>query len=554
MNGPRRKRTNPVSVRSSLRVGPRSPQLTACTHLSPPLQKAAKPGVDRLSRLPPELLHDIFSQAYEDSNPTAPLSRTLRPFYDALKFGKVGAQGGQRISSLLETVAARPAFGSAVRELKLADADRDTQLGAADFHALLSFLPGVQELSMAVTKSSCLEAVLPTSEGVKTALSESIKRLTVTCTEAHPGGYGAKVLATLKQLPNLERVVLDFPCSSVDQADTNMADVSLPHIEYLRLGLYDESSTVGSFLARFPRLRVLNLQARGSTCTFSPALAGVRSHSLREVCLGGHPPAEWRFPQELAEHATLKTLALDGNFALVSLEAFRELGRLSVMTLRIEKGCDVSAEALATLLGPQGSCPTLEVLQLDNLSGAYPPGFSREEFVPVFFDLQDYSEDADTAESFLYDFETPAWTTHFSRLAYEQLASTAELHDVVLKGSTTTAYKIDVVWKELEIVANHMRQEEEEYIREKNARYDSYSGGSQPMLFGSSYYYDEDDDDSEDEDSGEDDVSNEDDVSDKDEDSIAEGDKVKDREKVVTEDSNQDNNKGGVEGDNEDSK
>jgi hypothetical protein len=28
----------------------------------------------------------------------------------------------------------------------------------------------------------------------------------------------------------------------------------------------------------------------------------------------------------------------------------------------------------------RGSCPTLKVLQLDNLSAAYPPDFSREDF------------------------------------------------------------------------------------------------------------------------------------------------------------------------------
>jgi hypothetical protein len=168
-------------------------------------------------------------------------------------------------------------------------------------------------------------------------------------------------------------------------------------------------------------------------------------------------------------------------------------------------------------------CPTLEVLQLDNLSGAYPPGFSREEFVPVFFDLQGRAARTPTGRSASSKrvsrnrtgtirrcqhprnsaLRGPAQLSRSSsstifrepihRASLERnscLFCTGELLvrqpgevrrpsgcleivqerfggvsilgiDVVLKGSTTTAYKIDVVWKELEIVANHMRQEEE---------------------------------------------------------------------------------------------
>lgn len=216
--------------------------------------------------------------------------------------------------------------------------------------------------------------------------------------DAHGAGYDAKVLATLKHFSNLERVGLDFPGNTADEADTSMDGTSLPHIRDLRLGLYDDSSTVGNFLARFPRLHVLKLQARGSTCNFSQALSSVSSSSIREVCLGGNPPADWRFPQELAEIAALEKLALDGNFALASLEAFRELGRVSLTTLRIAKDCDVSAEALAMLLGPGGSCPNLKVLQLDNLSPAYPPGFSREDFQDDEFNLYDYAGNSFDAE------------------------------------------------------------------------------------------------------------------------------------------------------------
>ena len=183
-----------------------------------------------MSTLAPELLHDIFSLAHKTEKPAAPLSRSLRPFYDAVKFCEVVARGGRRIHSLLESVTARPELGSLVHKIDLVDHDRFTQLGMADMQALFASFPDVRELSITAGDPSCLEVIFPTRDGAQTALQESTKVLSVVCSKSHGGGYDSNVLATLKRLPNLNEILLDFPDGTSNQADPGMAKFSLPAI------------------------------------------------------------------------------------------------------------------------------------------------------------------------------------------------------------------------------------------------------------------------------------------------------------------------------------
>ncbi|GAA5965443.1 hypothetical protein JCM8115_005752 [Rhodotorula mucilaginosa] len=394
---------------------------------------------DRFSRLAPELLLRVFTLAYEQEKPIAPLSRSLRPFYDAVKFDKITARSWRRIRSLLQTVTARPAFGSAVRELKLMDSNRDSQLSPGQVQALFALLPNLRELSISVSNSpSWLETVLPTREGAETALRASIKVLHVVSSGAVGAGYDAKVLATLKRLPNLENVQLDFPGSTANEADTSLAAVALPNIKHVQLGLHGNASTIGAFVdvvACFPHLQYLSLRAHTATCDFSPALSSVKAHKeVRELCLGGRPPLGWRFPEELAKFVALETLSLDGNFANISLEAYDALRCVPITTLQVKTRCDVSAAGLETLLGPR---------------------------------------------------------------AYEHLVNTAKSHGVVVKGSTVIAREIDLVWKDLEDVVTDMREEEEaEEDRYGRGGFGDFPGDRwNPRLRSYSGYDDDEDED-----------------------------------------------------------
>lgn len=436
-------------------------------------------SVDRLSTLAPELLHDIFSLAHKTEKPAAPLSRSLRPFYDAVKFCEVVARGGRRIRSLLESVTARPELGSLVHKIDLVDHDRFTQLGMADMQALFASFPDVRELSIAIGDSSWLEVIFPTRDGAQTALQESTKVLSVVCSKSHGGGYDSNVLVTLKRLPNLNEILLDFPDGTSNQADPDMANFSLPAIEHLHLGLHGNGATVGGFVACFPRLRLLSLKASGATCDFSPALAGVKSRDgIKQVWLDGYPPLGWRFPRELAAFSALETLSLKGSFGGITLEAYGRLQGVSITTLKVNMGCDISAEALNALLGPQGWCPNLKVLQLDNLLAAYPPGFCREDFQDGDFNLHDYAYNSSDARRFLSKFELPRWTTLFSRSTYKRLARTAALHRVIVKGSTVVAREIELVHRDLkEVMYRMMEEEEQEEEEEEEAAVEEIGGG-----------------------------------------------------------------------------
>lgn len=135
---------------------------------------------------------------------------------------------------------------------------------------------------------------------------------------------------------------------------------------------------------------------------------------------------------------------------------------MPITTLQVNMGCDVSAEALNALLGPRGLCPTLKVLQLDNLSAAYPPDFCREDFQDGNFNLYDYAYSSFEARRLLSKFDLPRWTTLFSRSTYKRLARTAAHHGVIVKGSTVVAREIELVHRDLTEVMYRMMEEEQE--------------------------------------------------------------------------------------------
>ncbi|GAA5824761.1 hypothetical protein JCM5353_004433 [Sporobolomyces roseus] len=74
--------------------------------------------IDRLSSLPPELLHSIFDLAYDpDHIPLKPLSKTLLPYYRRNLYRQIRLSSRSSWSKLLKTVKASPALGELVLDL-----------------------------------------------------------------------------------------------------------------------------------------------------------------------------------------------------------------------------------------------------------------------------------------------------------------------------------------------------------------------------------------------------------------------------------------------------
>ncbi|GAA5869832.1 hypothetical protein JCM3774_000508 [Rhodotorula dairenensis] len=406
-------------------------------------------GADRFSTLAPELLRRIFSFAYEeegDRPAKAPLSRSLRPFYDAIAFKSIRIHDRPRCQALVKTITTRPALGCAVRAVHVSNSAAATPLETDDICALLRLLPNLHAFAIRVHDSACLEAVFPLREGAQTSLPKTLKSLDVSSSQPS--------------------VALDFPGGSKASVDPSLADYSLPNLGSLSVGVHDASSS-GALLESFPHLRKLTLRDQHSTltCDFSPILARIRSpEEIVELSLEASPPHGWRFPNELTSLRSLQTLELSGNFQQVTTRDYGVLRLAPISTLRVNKDCDISAAALKALLGSRGGCPTLKTLNLDNLSAAYPEGVKAGDVSGGRFYLCDRAGGPEEAKEFLWEWTLPQWTTKFSASAYNRLVKAAAAHDVTLTGSTVLAKEIDRDWLEVEdeVLKTRRIAEEEE--------------------------------------------------------------------------------------------
>ncbi|GAA5986782.1 hypothetical protein JCM10908_000896 [Rhodotorula pacifica] len=421
-------------------------------------------GVDRLSTLAPELLQRIFSLAYAKHKPTAPLSHSLRPFYDTVVFERVRASNSLRVQHLLKAVKARPALGIAVRSLKMTDGPTGSKLAIEDVQALLAALPKLQVVTIVAYNANMLEAVLPTRPGARTVIPQSVSWLSVHSRKSHGSGYEPTVLATVQQLPNLKSLILDItPGEIAGSPTTATTAVAFPNITMLGVTVPGEGQQgvtldTADFVAHFPRLRKLWLTAHSSTHDIAATLSRVKNpRRITELRLNAPMPIGWRFPAELDAFKSLHTLVLEGNFEHVTIEGYVALSLVPLKVLKVGKKCDVSAAALKALLGPGGICPTLTTLQLDNHSAAYPPDIEREGFY-----LPDYADNSFDAEELLMKFDFPFWTSVFPASGYDELARVAQTHRVTLKGSTVTAREIDLEIKGIEEDLDEMKREEEE--------------------------------------------------------------------------------------------
>ena len=340
MDDPPLKRTKSANVCASLHVGPRSPQLTACTRPSLP-QETNEPGVDRFSKLPNELLQRIFALAYAKKKPSQPLSRRLRPFYDEIVFRKIKADSSSRIRSLRKLSTKRPGLGSHLRELVIQEAGQQSCLSLDEIKTVFGCLSNLQTLTLYTEGRGWLEAVLPNNPDVKTVLPSSTVSLTIVASSRQRGdAYRPDRLSSLAQRPGLTELALDFSSNykNLDVPCATVSDLVLPNIINLSVGLPKVTSSVNAFLDCFPHVRKLTLTSHADAPDFATALASIKSPAeVVELTIRASPKAEWRFPDELAAFSSLNSLVLAGQFQHLESDACEALGHTVLTTLAIGK-------------------------------------------------------------------------------------------------------------------------------------------------------------------------------------------------------------------------
>ncbi|GAA5986780.1 hypothetical protein JCM10908_000895 [Rhodotorula pacifica] len=419
-------------------------------------------AVDHLSKLPNELLQRIFNLAYARKKPSAPLSRRLRPFYDALVFRKVKAGNDSRVRALYELLAGRPGLGVHLHDLTIEDWSANSRIKIEEIKALFGYLTSLQSVSLRVIDSKWLDAVLPATVDAPSVLPACLSSLMIKVTgHQRDDAYDPAHLVALAQLPSLSTLELDFAgpkyqrlCEPKDPAPA----LSLPKISNFAVSLHAVDSSISALLGCLPHLRTLALGAYAPKCDFSSALNSLRSPAeVKELTLRADPPAGWSFPVELALLTSLDTLRLVGKWQNLGSDIFAALRQLPISKLIIGKGSDVSAAALKDFLAAGDH--KVKTLSLHHLSAAYPRTVDKKK--P--FDIRDYADDDYEAAILLDSFVLPKWTTAFTQAGCQSLCAAAIARQIAVKGSTVAAVRIDREWSDAwAVVKEEMKESPDE--------------------------------------------------------------------------------------------
>ncbi|GAA5866416.1 hypothetical protein JCM3774_004675 [Rhodotorula dairenensis] len=363
-----------------------------------------RPNVDRLSKLPNELLQYIFALAYATQKPSEPLSCRLRRFYDAVAFRELKARDDSRVRSLHRTLTGRPGLGQHVRQLTIEEAGDQSRLGFDEINDLFGCLPNLQHLVLRVRHSSWLDGALPIELKARTAVPASIVSLVIGCAR--------------RPTPKYE---------GLEEPRLSTSELPLPGVVNLPVGLPNGFPSARVFFGCFPHLRKLALTSHAADPNFSTSLASIKSlGEFKELTIKASPQRGWRFPDELPAFRSLDSLVLRGQLEHLDADAYKVLKCVSITSLVVGTHSDIDARAVTALIGETGYCPTIRTLRLDNLSAEAPPE-QRTSSPTRSVNLY----------SLLRQFELPRWTTAFSYDRYKELKSVAARAGVDVKAPSS---------------------------------------------------------------------------------------------------------------------
>ena len=389
----------------------------------------------------------IFTLAYAKKKPSKPLSRRLRPFYDEIVFRKIKADSSSRIRTLHTLLAGRPGLGAHIRDMVVQGAGDQACLSLDEIKTVFACLSNLQALSLRVDDPNWLEATLPTELDARTVLPSSTVSLTIVAsTKQRSDAYDPVRLGALAQLPSLTQLGLDFRSKykAPEAIIATEADLVLPNVTNLSVGLPKVPSSVNAFIGCFPHVRKLTLTSHADAPDFATALASIKSPAeVVELTIRASPKAGWRFPDELAAFSSLDSLVLAGQFQHLESDAYKALGHTPITTLAVGKKTDISANALIALLGTEGLCPTIKTMRLDNLSATAPRHALQQGVFHLF-------QTADDPHAVLNEFVLPQWTTAFTSGKSHELKQAAEEAGVKIKGSVLDAMKVQAEYDSLE--------------------------------------------------------------------------------------------------------
>ncbi|GAA5980603.1 hypothetical protein JCM5350_003556 [Sporobolomyces pararoseus] len=263
--------------------------------------------IDHLSRLPPELLDDIFDYAYCYSPPPHMLlSRYLLPFHQKQFYRSVKLSSSSQVSKLLASITNQPENGLSVKSLRFNNDHRSWYPSLDALEKLFPYLPNVEMLVIPFgfvevgARSQRLLSTLSKVTSVWTSPGRDRRDLDVNC------------FAFLSALPNLCMLNVDYwPSQQWSEGDSDMrTSPQLQNVKYLMIwGRGAGDTSVSKLVELCPSLSTIELWT-DYVDSFNPLL-----HLLTESLETLQLRSRWRTNEptdfELLRFTDLRYLDLD---------------------------------------------------------------------------------------------------------------------------------------------------------------------------------------------------------------------------------------------------
>ncbi|BGP31132.1 hypothetical protein JCM10296v2_002896 [Rhodotorula toruloides] len=425
-------------------------------------------SVDRLSKLPLELLQKIFDDAYATDKPTEPLSRTLLPLFDRCVWRDVKVVGDKRLAAFCAAFQTRPSVGRHCRSLKIEHL-KSRAVSHQSLETVFANLPNLIKLVVHDDWEMFLDVLLPAGRQALFPFSSTLRHFACLCKTQRADPYNPAYLASLASMTSLIVLELAFQHKWPVKASRSRAHggaVTLASLDVLSVSVSRGPSldSLRLLLQSVPAVKKLIVEHYEPSSLVKLMAALAAPDCLEQLALHASGVVYGGLPIELKQLTRLRRITFRGDFSRLGPDSSDVWRALPLERIEVGKKSDISAIEPSMLVDGPRKLRSLNKLKLDNVTGKAG-------------DIEDIDLLDEELGNTPPGWALPAWTSSFSYMDYVVLKKAASKGGVAISGSVKNAAKVEDVYS-----AALMDLEEDAY-RETECEYD-YSDAEEDWLFG----------------------------------------------------------------------
>ncbi|GAA5838502.1 hypothetical protein JCM5353_004036 [Sporobolomyces roseus] len=439
--------------------------------------KSDQENPDYFSRLPPELLDDIFDEAYDAETPlTGPICRSLYPYFVSRRYRRIELSSYQQLSKFCARIS--PGIASHIEtfvidipfvkneedEDEFEGYDEESRAEAEEAkpvketidtgwpkdEQLSVMFRKLEEVKEVEVKGSTRIALLVLSPQIANSSLPHLRSIILDssfdCIEDpfHTSHYSSLVF--YEELAKFD-LSIQRPSDSIVPSSKPLPPCNITHdrFGYLRIkGPLGASPFASSLVSTQPGLVSLRLHDTAAGTTPSPILAVLNTVRYPEEllvltldCTRRQVRIAGDLSNSLSRLSSLEVFAISGPWPALPNSVYKTFGTLPLRELLCGPRTPVSLARLKDLVCGPSKSPTLRLLNLSTVESKsirLAAAYEREMFGPNW-------EDVPPATSFA------KWTRQFSKSAlYDLMESTAEDKTLMIDGTAVEALIKEDIW------------------------------------------------------------------------------------------------------------